>query len=118
MSYFIVCLIYYDRTIIAFDEKKFFSMIDFVTMNLYFHQFQNDIEVIRMAYKNSRMLERIGQANLSDDQLNTIFPVTEKTADCNAVDGLLCVGELSGKKIDKNTPNNKKNTVSFYFCSL
>ncbi len=97
-------------------------MVDFVTIILYFYQFQNDIEVIRIAYKNSRMLERIGQANLSAEQLNTIFPVTEKTGtDCNAVDGLLCVGELSGNKIDqkKHTQfGQKQRFFTFALCKM
>ena len=70
-------------------------MVDIVTMIVYLYQFQNDTEVIRIARQNSEHLQRIAQANLTDDQLNDIFPVNEYS-DCSASEGIKCVNELEG----------------------
>ena len=59
---------------------------------------KNDKAIIRMGWQNSKMLERIGQANLSAEQLNTIFPASKETSDCGAADGIICVAEITGDK--------------------
>ena len=59
--------------------------------------FKNDqTSILKMAFKNQKMLQRIREAGLTKDQLNNIFPKTEATLGCDAWDGVLCVAELTG----------------------
>ena len=49
---------------------------------------------MNMAYKNAMLFNKIKDSGFSEAQLEAIYP---KVGSCNAVDGVLCVGELTGQ---------------------
>eukprot|EP00088_Acartia_fossae_P006797 TRINITY_DN1313_c0_g1_i2.p1 TRINITY_DN1313_c0_g1~~TRINITY_DN1313_c0_g1_i2.p1 ORF type:complete len:121 (-),score=34.06 TRINITY_DN1313_c0_g1_i2:180-542(-) len=50
------------------------------------------VQVMNMAYKNMMLFNRIKDSGVSEAQLEAIYP---KVGSCNAVDGAICVGELT-----------------------
>ncbi len=70
-------------------------MVDIFKMIVY--KFQYDKDVIKIARQNSKHLQKIAQANLTDDQYEVIFPDTEYSS-CSWWDRLKCVGELTGRQ--------------------